>query len=81
MKNNKITITKESNNLAEEHIKRLVEISYFYFPDENDISEIIHKHIKEADTILLAWEEGIIIGPVIIIVVDNRRIIKIEEQD
>ena len=60
--NKKIKLTKESADIPAEYIERMAEIVVHYFPNQKIVEEVLSFHIKQADTIRLAWYEDRIIG-------------------
>ena len=64
MSNKKINIslTRETGDIPDRYIERMVEIVTHYFPNQALMEEVLNTHIKQADTVRLAWYEGRIVG-------------------
>lgn len=58
----KIRLTRECDDIPAQYIERMVEIVVHYFPDQKLMKETLSIHIKQADTIRLAWYEDRIVG-------------------
>ena len=57
-----IKLTRESGDIPAKYIKRMAEIITHYFPNQDLMEEVLAVHIKEADTVRLAWYEDRIVG-------------------
>ena len=64
MKNKKInfTLSRETCDISAQYIERMAEIITHYFPKKDLMKEVLNIHIKQADTVRLAWYEGRIVG-------------------